>query len=112
MLKKIKEYIEYRKNKKIAKKAMVSIAATVLPTVRELSEKGTFIVKFVTRLANETKNIESDELVKTVLSEISDVLKTSESRLIEIFTYMAGLSGEEINKILVHSIVETKDEEI
>ena len=65
------------------------------------------IAKFVVRLVNETKDINGDELVKIVISNIADVLKTSDNRLIEIVTYMASLSPEDIQKVIVHSMVQT-----
>ena len=104
---KIKEYLEYRRNKKIAKRELAKMAATALPVIREVSDKGTDIVKFVVKLTNETKNIKGERLVELVLNEVSTALQTDNNRIIEIFTYMASLSPQDIQKILVHSIVET-----
>ena len=107
MINRIKEYFEYRRNKKIAKKELAKIAATTLPVIREISNKGTDIAKFVVKLTNETKNIKGERLVELVLNEVSTALQTDNNRIIEIFTYMASLSPQDIQKILVHSIVET-----
>ena len=107
MINRIKDYLEYRRNKKIAKREIAKIAATTLPVVREVSGKSADIAKFVVRLVNETKDINGDELVKIVISNIADVLKTSDNCLIEIVTYMASLSPEDIQKVLVHSMVQT-----
>ena len=107
MINRIKEYLEYRKNKKIAKKELAKIAATTLPVIREISNKGTDIAKFVVKLTNETKNIKGERLVELVLNEVSTTLQTDNNRIIEIFTYMASLSPEDIQKVLVHSITET-----
>ena len=107
MINRIKEYFEYRKNKKIAKKELAKIAATTLPVIREISNKGTDIAKFVVKLTNETKNIKGERLVKLVLNEVSTALQTDNERIIQIGQYMANLSPEDIQKILVHSIVET-----
>ena len=104
---KIKEYIEYRRNKKIAKRELAKISATALPVIREVSDKGTDIAKFVVKLTNETKNIKGERLVELVLNEVSTALQTDNNRIIEILTYMASLSPQDIQKILVHSIVET-----
>ena len=103
----IKDYLEYRRNKKIAKREITKIAATTLPVVGEVSGKSADIAKFVVRLVNETKDINGEEFVKLVISNIADVLKTSDNRLIEIITYMASLSPEDIQKVLVHSMVQT-----
>lgn len=107
MFKKIKEYFEYRKNKKIAKRELAKMAATTLPVVREVTSKGTDIAKFVVKLTNETKNIKGERLIELVLNEVSTALQTDNSRIIEILSYMANLSPEDIRKILVHSMVET-----
>ena len=104
---KIKEYIEYRHNKKIAKRELAKIGATALPVIREVSDKGTNIAKFVVKLTNDTKNVEGERLVELVLNEVSTALQTDNNRIIEILTYMASLSPQDIQKILVHSIVET-----
>lgn len=107
MINRIKEYLEYRKNKKIAKREIAKIAATTLPVIREVSDKGTNIAKFVVKLTNETKNIKGERLVELVLNEVSTALQVDNNRIIEILTYMASLSPEDIQKVLVHSAVET-----
>jgi len=108
----IKEYLEYKKNKKIAKRELAKMAATTLPVIRETSSKAADIAKFIVRLTNETKNIKGEKLVKMVLNEVSTTLQTDNARIIEILTYMASLQPADIQKILVHSVVETmpKDE--
>lgn len=109
MINRIKEYFEYRRNKKIAKRELAKMAATTLPVIREVSDKGTDIAKFVIKLTNETKNIKGERLVELVLNELSTALQTSNNRLIEVLSYVASLSPEDIQKILVHSVVETMD---
>lgn len=107
MINRMKEYLEYRRNKKIAKRELVKIAATALPTIREVSDKGADIAKFVIKLTNETKNIKGERLIELVLNEVSTALQTDNSRIIEILTYMANMSPQDVQKILVHSVVET-----
>lgn len=107
MMNKIKEYLEYRKNKRIAKRELAKMASTTLPVIRETSEKATDIAKFVIKLTNDTKNIKGEKLVEMVLSEISAALQTDNNRIIAILTYMANLQPSDIQKILVHSVVET-----
>ena len=107
MIKRIKEYLEYRRNKRIAKRELVKMVATTLPVIREVSDKGTDIAKFIVKLTNETKNIKGERLVELVLNEVSTVLQTDNNRIIEILTYMASLSPQDIQKVLVHSAVET-----
>lgn len=107
MINRIKEYFEYRKNKKIAKREFAKMAATTLPVIREVSDKGTDIAKFVVKLTNETKNIKGERLVELVLNEVSTALQTDNNRIIEILSYMANLSPQDIQKVLVHSAVET-----
>ena len=107
MINRIKEYLEYRRNKKIAKRELAKMAATTLPVIREVSNKGTDIAKFVIKLTNETKNIKGERLIELVLNEVSTALQTDNSRIIEILTYMANMSSQDIQKVLVHSMVET-----
>ena len=107
MINRVKEYLEYKRNKKIAKRELAKMAATTLPVVREVSDKGTDIAKFVVKLTNETKNIKGERLIELVLNELSTALHTDNNRIIEILTYMASLSPEDIQKVLVHSVVET-----
>ena len=107
MIKRIKEYLEYRKNKRIAKRELAKMAATTLPVVREVTSKGADIAKFVVKLTNETKNIKGERLVELVLNEVSTALQTDNNRIIEILTYMANMSPQDIQKVLLHSMVET-----
>ena len=107
MINKIKEYFEYRRNKRIAKRELAKMAATTLLVIREVSDKGIDIAKFVVKLTNETKNIKGERLVELVLNEVSTALQTDNNRIIEILTYMASLSPQDIQKVLVHSAVET-----
>lgn len=110
MINKIKEYLEYRRNKKIAKKELARMAATILPTVKTVSDKGSDIVDFIVRLTNETKNVSGEKLIEMILSEVSTTLKADNNRIIEILTYMANLQPEDIQRILIHSVVETMPE--
>lgn len=107
MIKKIKEYLEYRKNKKIAKREFVKMASTTLPVIREVSDKGTDIAKFLAKLTDEAKGIEGEKLIEMVLDKVSTALQADNNRIIEILTYMANLSPEDIQKILIHSVAET-----
>ena len=107
MINRIKEYLEYRRNKRIAKREFTKKADTTLPVIREVSDKGTDIPKFVVKLTKETKNIKGERLVEMVLNEVSTALQTDNNRIIEILTYMASLSPQDIQKVLVHSAVET-----
>lgn len=107
MINKINEYLEYRRNKKIAKRELAKIATTTLPVISEVSDKGTDIVKFIIKLTNETKNVKGEMLIEMVLNEVSTALQTDNERIIQIGQYMSNLSPQDIQKILVHSVVET-----
>ena len=107
MMKKITKYLEYRKNRRTAKRALVRLAACVLPAVGDTAVKGADILKFIVRLASAAKDMNGEKLVEMVLSEVSSVLQSDNEHIIEIFTYMAALSSEDIRKILIHSAVET-----
>lgn len=99
--------MKYRKNKKTAKRALVRIAATLLPAVQDTAEKGSDIINFIIRLAGASKDINGERLVEMVLGEISSTLQSNNGRMLETLTYMAALSPEDIRRILIHSAVET-----
>ena len=107
IIKKIKEYFEYRRNKRAAKRESVKILASTLPMIGQVSENGNKIFKFIINLVNEASGLNGDDLIKAILAEISNLLSTDYERLVKILTYMANLSPDEIQKILVHSVVET-----
>lgn len=81
-----KDYIKYRKDCKVAKREFTKMAVTALPLINKLTKKSSEIGNFLLNLVE------------------------NESRLIEILTYMATLSPEDLQKILVHSVVESNDE--
>lgn len=110
MFKRIKERLEYRKNIKIVKKEIAAIVATTLPLIHTITSKSADITNFVTRLATETKNVEGEQLIQMVLDNVSDILNTDNNRIVEILTYLAGLTPEDIQKIIVHSVTETIQE--
>lgn len=107
MIGKIKEYLEYRKNRKTAKRTLVRIAAALLPAVQNTAEKSSDIINFIIRLAGASKDINGERLVEMVLGEISSALQSDNGRMLETLTYMAALSPEDIRRILIHSAVET-----
>lgn len=108
-MKKIREYWEYRNNRKAAKKEFAKMAAAALPAIRRVTEKNAETVEFIHRLADSAKNIEGEQLVKLVLDEAADTLKTSNSRIIKILTYISNLSPEDMRRILVHSVAATME---
>lgn len=108
---KIKKYLEYKKNIKTVKTEFAKIAATTLPALRQSAEKKTGILKFIHKLTDSTANIDGKELTSIVLKEAAALLATNQERLVKVLTYIAGLEPDEIQKILVHSIVETLPEE-
>lgn len=105
-----KDYIKYRKDCKVAKREFTKMAVTTLPLINKLTKKSSEIGNFLLNLVESAKGLSGDALYEVVISEIANLLKTNESRLIEILTYMATLSPEDMQKILVHSVVESNDE--
>lgn len=110
MIERIKNYLEYRRNKKIAKRELAKMAAAVLPAVRAVSDKGSEIVQFIVKLTDETKNVNGERLIEMVLGEATGALQVDGSRIAEVLTYMASLKPEDIQRILVHSAGETAKE--
>lgn len=107
MIKRINKYLEYRRNKKTAKRELAKMAAAALPVISEFAGKRNETIKFVNKLVTETKNIDGEKLVAMVLDTAAEKLASDQTRLIEILQYAVSLSPEDIRKILVHSMVET-----
>ena len=106
---KLNEYIEYRKNKKIAKREIAKIMATTLPTINSVTSNATDIAKVFVSVTESCKNTPQDELVSTVITAIADKFEEDESRIYEIVKYIATLSPSNIQKVLVDATVETMD---
>lgn len=107
MFENIKTNKEYRRNKKIAKRELAKIMANTLPTVNKITVKGVDVLNFVNKTIEASKNVSGEEVIKIILSNLAEVLKTNESRIVEIFTYMASLSLEDREKIISHSVINT-----
>lgn len=107
MFENIKANKEYRRNKKIAKRELAKIMANTLPTVNKITVRGVDVLNFVNKTVEASKNVSGEEVIKIILSNLAEVLKTNESRIVEIFTYMASLSSEDREKIISHSVINT-----
>lgn len=107
MIKRFKEYSEYRRNKKLAKRELSIMAATALPAIRSFLENKADTLNFIQNLVTAAKSLNGEELIKLVLDEVADKLVADQTRLIEILQYMANMSPEDIQKVVVHSVVET-----
>lgn len=109
MFNKINEYITYKRNKKIAKRELAKMAATTLPVIREFAEHKTDTLDFIKNTALTAKEMDGSELVNLFIDSVANMFSVSHERFIEVGSYLIGLSPEEIQRILVHSIVETID---
>ena len=107
MFENIKANKEYRRNKKIAKRELAKIMANTLPAVNKITVKGVDVLNFVNKTIEASKNVSGEEVIKIILSNLAEVLKTNESRIVEIFTYMASLSPEDREQIISHSVINT-----
>lgn len=99
----IREYLEYKKNKKIAKREMAKLAATTLPLVNQASEKSADIIKFVLHLVDAAKDAKDEKLLEIVVHEIAILIDKNEKQIINVLSYMAGLSRDDIMKIVFYS---------
>lgn len=111
MFDRIKEYITYRKNKKIAKREFVQMLSTTLPAIREFAEHKTDTLDFIKNTALAAKDMDGSKLLNMVIDAVADMFSVDHKRFIEVGSYLMGLSPEEIQKILVHSMIETYDKE-
>ena len=107
MFDRIKAYITYRKNKKIAKREFINMVATTLPIISEFTEHKAATLDFIKNTVLAAKNMDSSELVKMVIDTFADKFSVDHERFIEVGSYLIGLSPEEMQKILVHSMIET-----
>lgn len=111
MFEKIKEYITYKRNKKIAKREVMQILSSTLPVIREFAEHKADILNFIKNTTFAAKDMNGSELVKMVIDTFADKFSVDHERFIEVGSYLIGLSPEEMQKILVHSMVETIEKE-
>ena len=109
MIRKIREYLEYRKNRKIIKKEITKIGVTILPVVSNASTVVKDIITFVNKLADASNAVEGKQLIEMVLGELSQLLQTDNGRILEILTYIAQLSPREIHTIITDAAVNTMD---
>lgn len=108
MIKWIKDYLEYRKNKKIIVNALAN-NTTAISMIGEIIESKKDWIDFILRLSKETKTLDDEQLVSMVLKELSDKLSTDNTRLVEILKYIFAMTPEQLNKLFVHAVVETMD---
>lgn len=109
MFDRIKECITYRKNKKIAKRELARMLSTTLPVIREFAEHKADTLDFIKNTALTAKDMDGSELVKMFIDSIANIFSVSHERFIEVGSYLISLSPEEMQKILIHSMVETID---
>lgn len=107
MFNKIKEYLEYRKNKRIAKMELAQMLSTTLPSIREFAETKANTLDMIKHTALATKGMEGSELVNAVINSIADMFSINHERFIEVGTYLINLSPDDMQKIIIHSIVDT-----
>lgn len=104
------QWLEYRRNRRIAKRELAKIMSTTLPVVRKVSTSSADIATFALELINTCKGLSGEALVDKLFGEASLLLETTQPRLLEIISYMANLSAEEMQKIVTHSIVHSNPE--
>lgn len=109
MTNKIKEYLEYKRNKKIVKRELAVIGATFLPFISNAGNITGTIVSFVSKMSNELNGVGGERFFELLLDELSKTLQTDNERLIEIFSYIAQLSPKEVHSIITDAIVNTSD---
>lgn len=80
MLKRIKEYIQYKRNKKITKREFAKIGATVLPAIRVFSEKKSDLLQFIMQLASESRTMNGEDLFALIIREVTDKLAADQNR--------------------------------
>lgn len=110
MFNKIKNHFEYKRSLKRVKKELVEIGANLFPLINNTTSNALNFVNFLTHIMEECNKLEGDELITSVLNVIADKFETNESRLYEIVKYIATMSKEDLQKVLIHAMVETNAE--
>lgn len=117
-MKKIKNYFEYRKNRKIFKKNITKLGNTILPLINIITSSGLNIVAFATKLVETCGNLEGEELIKEThnlfidsLEVFANKFEVDEERLYEIVKYIATLDKDDIKKILMDAQISTLHED-
>lgn len=109
MISKIRNYLEYRRNKKIVKKGIIKIGANIVPLIGNASSISKDIIMFITKLSQELGNVEGEEFIEMVLNKVSEVLQSDNARIVEILTYITQLSPRELQSIVTDAMVNTID---
>lgn len=109
MRNKIKEYLDYQKNKRIAKRELARMLSAFLPSMRKLAESKAITLDTIHRTALAAKDMKGSELVRLAIDSAADLFAINHEKFMETGAYLMNLSPEEIQKILIHSMVETED---
>lgn len=114
MIKKVKEYFEYKKNLRTVKRNIIKFGSTALPLVNLITKNALDLINFATRVLDECNNLKEDELldrlqsiIKESTSVLADKFETDEARLFEIVKYIVTLDKADIQKIITDAQVET-----
>ena len=110
MITKIKNYFTYRRNRKILKREMVNIAAYCAPTVTAALYSWTNLTDVVVNIVEELRETDRDELITTLVDRVATLLGTTNTRLVDILSYIAQLPLEDIQTIVAHAMVESNPE--
>lgn len=110
IINKIKDCLEYRRNKRSAKHEVYKMGAAALPVIGKFVHKRADTIEFIQKLVESSKNIDGERLIEMVLDEAADKLLADRTRLVEILRYIVTLNTEDIRKIISHAATETISE--
>lgn len=80
MLNKIKNYLKYRKNRKIVKRELAAAGAAFLPLISHAGSVTGTVFAFITKVTNELRDTEGEQFFESLLEELSHALKTDNER--------------------------------
>lgn len=106
MLKRIREYFNYKKNKKIAKRAIINTTATILSAVNKFVENKADNINFISKLIDSAKEIDNGELITMVIGELIDKFALDNEKIIKLIQNISNLSPEDISKIVTYSMID------
>lgn len=74
MRNKIKEYLDYQKNKRIAKRELARMLSAFLPSMRKLAESKAITLDTIHRTALAAKDMKGSELVRLAIDQDTRII--------------------------------------
>lgn len=115
MIKKIKGYIQYKRNKKLVKRTMVTVSAMLIPTLTEVLLNGGDAIKGVIKMFSGFQKEENttEDIVTQIANYFVKHYDINEDMIKNVFANLNKLSQSDINSAIYDAYMDSKhkDEE-